>query len=191
MYVKIKQLLNTGVIYEEKTEVCRYSITNSDDVINIINLVNGKFRTPKVLALYKAIDNLNQWRNASLFKLPLDTSSLESNGWLSGFIDTDGNFSMKLTGSYKNDDSVVRVRVQCVFSLNKSLLNRVTKESNIPCMSKLADYFKVNLNQKIDNSPVFKEPAKKVVFYAQSNRNHFIITTYLTKFPLMTIKHLN
>jgi hypothetical protein len=30
-------------------------------------------------ALYKAIDNLNKWRNANLLKLPLDTSSLDSN----------------------------------------------------------------------------------------------------------------
>lgn len=67
----------------------------------------------------------------------------------------------------------------------------MTNESTIPFMSKLADYYKVNLIQKIENSPVFKEPAKKVVFYAQSDRNHYIITTYLTKFPLMTSKYLN
>ena len=60
MYEKLKQILNTGVIYVEKRGVCRYSITNADAVINIINLVNGKFRTPKIKNLYKAIDNLNK-----------------------------------------------------------------------------------------------------------------------------------
>lgn len=108
-----------------------------------------------------------------------------------GFIDTEGDITIKLTGSYKKDDSLIRGRVQSVFTINQSLLNRVTNESTIPFMSKLADYYKVNLIQKIENSPVFKEPAKKVVFYAQSDRNHYIITTYLTKFPLMTSKYLN
>lgn len=79
MYESLRSILNTGSINLEKTGVCRYSITNADAVINLINLVNGKFRTPKIAALYKAIDNLNLWRNANLLKLPLDDSSLDSN----------------------------------------------------------------------------------------------------------------
>jgi hypothetical protein len=63
----------------EKNGVCKYSITNSDSVIHIINLVNGKFRTAKINALYKAIDNVNIWGYENLLKLPLDISSLDSN----------------------------------------------------------------------------------------------------------------
>lgn len=79
MYEKLKSRLESGVVYLEKNGVCRYSITNADAVIKVINLVNGKFRTPKIQALYDAIDNLNKWRNANLLKLPLDTSSVDSN----------------------------------------------------------------------------------------------------------------
>ena len=191
MYEKLQKILNTGTIYSEKTGVCRYSITNADAVINTINLVNGKFRTPKILALYKAIDNLNKWRNTNLVKLPLDNSSLDSNAWFAGFIDTDGHFSIKLTGEYGSDETVTRGRVQCVFSLNQIELNRVTKESNVPFMTLLANFFQVNLNYKVENSPLFKEPDKKVVFFAQSDRKHYIITSYLAKFPLMSSKYLN
>jgi hypothetical protein len=61
MFENLKEILNTGVIYKEKSgEVYRYSITSSEAVIKIINLINGKFRTPKILALHKAIDNLNK-----------------------------------------------------------------------------------------------------------------------------------
>lgn len=191
MYEKLQKILDTGSINVEKSTACRYSITNADAVINIINLVNGKFRTPKITALHNAIDNLNKWRNANLLKLPLDNSNLESNAWLAGFIDADGNFSIKLTGDYASGDSSVRGRVQCVFTLNQSELNRVTLESNVPFMTKLSEFFQVNLNYKTEHSPIFKGPAKKVIFYAQSDRKHFIITTYLAKFPLMTSKHLN
>nr|YP_009327821.1 hypothetical protein [Epichloe typhina]APB96779.1 hypothetical protein [Epichloe typhina] len=191
MFEKLKKILNTGVIQIEKNGACRYSITNWEAVTNIINLINGKFRTPKILALYKAIDNLNKWRNTNLSKLPLDTSNLESNSWLAGFIDADGHFSIKLTGSYGSDESEARGRVQCVFSINQSELNRVTGESNVIFMTELAKFFQVNLNKKISNSPLFKNPSNMLVFYAQSDRKHFIITTYLSKFPLMTSKHLN
>jgi hypothetical protein len=53
MYEKLKEIVNSGYIYVEKNGVCKYSITNSDSVIHIINLVNGKFRTAKIHALYK------------------------------------------------------------------------------------------------------------------------------------------
>lgn len=58
-------------------------------------------------------------------------------------------------------------------------------------MTQLANFFQVNLNYKVANSSLFKEPAKTIVFFAQSDRKHYIITTYLTKFPLMSSKYLN
>ena len=145
----------------EKRGVCRYTITNPFSVIHIINLVNGKFRTSKFQALYKAIDNVNKWRNANLVKLPLDTSCLDSNAWLAGFIDTDGHFSIKLTSGYGSDDSESRGRVQCVFSINQSELNRTTGESNVFFMTELAEFFKVNLNYKVCNSAFFKSQLKQ------------------------------
>ena len=119
----------------EKNGVCIYCITSSYSVIRIINLVNGKFCIPKIHILYKAIDNINKWWNANLLKLPLNTSSLDSYAWLAGFINMDGRFSIKLTGCYGSDDSENRGRVQCVFSINQSELNRITAESNLPFMT--------------------------------------------------------
>jgi len=60
MYEKLQSILDTGAIYTEETGICRYSVTNADAVISLINKVNGKFRTPKIIALHKAIDNLNK-----------------------------------------------------------------------------------------------------------------------------------
>jgi hypothetical protein len=65
----------------------------------MVNSVHLKF----MHCIKLAIDNLNKWRNANLLKLPLDTSSLNSNARLAGFIDTDGHFSMKLAGCYGSD----------------------------------------------------------------------------------------
>ncbi len=76
--------------------MCRYRITNAEAVIRVVNLVNGKFSTPKIEALYRAIYNLNLLRNENLSKLPLDTRNLDCNAWLAGLIDSDGYFSLKL-----------------------------------------------------------------------------------------------
>ena len=195
LYNKISQILQTGIIYTEKRGVCRYTISNADAVIKLINLVNGKFRTPKIVALNKAIDNLNKWRNANLVKMPTDIGNLEDSPWLSGFIDADGHFSVKLSGSSSSDSSeknaAVRGRVKCVFSINQSETNRISGESNIPFITEIAKFFKVNLLYKTEKSVIFKKPAKKIEFYAQSDKNHSIIISYLNNYPLMSSKHLN
>lgn len=113
---------------------------------------------------------------------------------MAGFIDTDGTFSIKLEGSYGSDDSEVRGRVKCVFSLNQSALNRITGESNLTFMTDLANFFKVNLNKKVVKCPgpgFIKPSYDALVLFAQSDKKHYLIASYLTKFPLMTSKHLN
>ena len=37
----------------------------------------------------------------------------------------------------------------------------------------------------------FKGPAKLVVFFVQSDKTHHLVTSYFTKYPLMSSKHLN
>lgn len=127
--------------------------------------------------------------------MPLDTSNLKDNPWLAGFIDADGHFSVKLSGSYSSDlsekNATIRARVKCVFSINQSEVNRINGESNIPFMTELAKFFKVNLLYKTENNVIFKKPAKKIEFYAQSDQNHSIIISYLTNYSLMSSKHLN
>lgn len=134
LYKKLKEILNYGSINKEERGVCRYRITNADVVIKVINLVNGKFRTPKIEALGRAIANLNKWRGANLSLLPLDTSSIGSNAWLAGFTDYDGYFLIRLTGKYGSDKSQGRGRVQCVFSINQRQINKKDGESCIPFM---------------------------------------------------------
>ena len=55
-------------------------------IILIINLINGFFRTPKINKLHELIDwvnrnpNWNSTLDSALIKLPLDNSSILSNG---------------------------------------------------------------------------------------------------------------
>lgn len=73
-------IIGAGGIYIEKsTNSCRYSIAKADNLIKLICLINGKFRTPKIMSLYKAIDHMNLKYNLNIEKLPLDSSNLDSN----------------------------------------------------------------------------------------------------------------
>jgi len=53
-------------------------------------------RTPKINQLYNFIDYINA-RGFNIKKLPLDNSSLNSNAWLSGFIEADGHFAVRVS----------------------------------------------------------------------------------------------
>lgn len=68
-------------------------------------------RTPKIEALHRLIDWLNNKSNSDikLPKLELDNSSLDSNPWLAGFIESDGNF---YCGFEMGEDSIAK-RVKC------------------------------------------------------------------------------
>ena len=65
--------------------------------LKLVNLLNGNMRTSKMYRLYDLIDWLNN-KNSDLniIKLPLDSSPINSNAWLSGFIEADGSFSVFL-----------------------------------------------------------------------------------------------
>jgi hypothetical protein len=58
-------------------------------------------RTPKIEALHRAINWFNEFYNYSIDCLGLDLSPIDSNAWLAGFTDGDGNFSVLCTEKRK------------------------------------------------------------------------------------------
>jgi hypothetical protein len=81
-YLHLKEIFGKGTFYESKKEnsnTFTYTIGDKDNIVKIINLVNGKFRTPKIEYLYKAIDYMNNIHGTNIEKLPIDNSNLLSN----------------------------------------------------------------------------------------------------------------
>lgn len=86
LYLHLKELFGTGSLYKDKTlykgelnNVCKYRISEKNKLIEVINLINGKFRTPKIKCLHKAIDYINEVHKVNIEKFPLDTSNILSN----------------------------------------------------------------------------------------------------------------
>ena len=89
------------------------TINNYDGWLLITSLINGNMRTPKIYALYNLIDWLNlRFEEINIPKKSLNNSPLDSNAWLSGFIEADGHFSVRTTTSKYP-------RVECKFELSQ------------------------------------------------------------------------
>ena len=110
----IQQKLGYGALIQKK-ELNTYilSINDQKGILNLVNLLNGYIRTPKINYLYKLIDWINSHNlNLNLTKLPLNTESLKNDSWLSGFIEANGHFSIRttMTGKYP--------KIECKFELS-------------------------------------------------------------------------
>lgn len=94
----IKQIFKTGSLYEER--LSNVSIKYLIKLIQVVNLINGKFRRPKIKCLYKAFDHSNLLYSKNIQKLALNNPNMGSNPWITGFADADDNFIISLEGCY-------------------------------------------------------------------------------------------
>ena len=184
VFAKLKTIFGTGSLYQETLlkNNCKYRVSEKGKLIEMINLINGKFRTPKIKYLYRAIDHINMIHNTNIEKLPLDNSSIESNAWLAGFTDADGHFQISIEGIYGLNNSLSRGRVKCTFSIKQRVIDKPTGDSCVPIMSKIAEFFQCNL---------IYQPKNEMTFLAQADSKHHLTKYYFDKYPLITSKHLD
>ncbi len=183
LFLHLQKVLNMGNISKVKLKnTCLYRISEKNKLIEMINLINGKFRTPKIINLYKAINRLNLLYNLNIETLPLDKEDLLNNAWLTGMTDSDGNFHISLTGNYGLNSLMTRKRTICSFSITQRVVDKTTGLTCVPFMTEIADLFKCKINYKAGNA---------MVFVAQANNKHYLTKKYFDKYPLMTSKHLD
>jgi hypothetical protein len=191
---KLASITNAGTIYKkEYAGHVLWQIQKLEDVIKIINIINGYMRTPKIEALHRAINWLNNFSNCNINCLNLDLSPIDSNAWLSGFTDGDGNFSINLIDRKKNG-KITSKRVQTFFriELRQTYHREVSAEqggaSYFIILNKIACYLGVNLYSRTREQ-------KDKVFYAfmvisHSSTSHEKVINYFNKFPLFSSKYL-
>jgi len=166
------------------------TITSNQGVLDLINVLNGKMRTNKILQLYSLID----WRNSkSLYgflnnkgelikKKDLDRSPFCKNAWLSGFIDGDGCFYLRCTekGKYPS-------KFECKFEISQSsnnLLGHGGSENNI--IKIISSFLGSNPKEIKKNSKNPQWRSRTVT--ADQNRT---LVNYLTEYPLQSSKFLD
>lgn len=192
--VKLAEITKVGKVQDRIGSGCvLWQIQKKEDVIIIINLINGYMRTPKIEALHRAIVWFNADCNTNIECLGLDISDIDSNAWLAGFTDGDGNFSINITDRKKNN-KVTGKRIQTFFRLelrqtyHRNVLPELGGSSYFPILSKVASYLGVNLLSRTREQ-------KDKIFYAfmvisHSISSHMQVISYFDKYPLFSTKYL-
>jgi hypothetical protein len=167
-----------------------WQIQKKEDVIKIINLINGYMRTPKIEALHRAINWINENDNSSIACLGLDNSPIDSNAWLAGFTDGDGNFSISLIDR-KKKGKVTTKRVQTFFRIElRQNYHRQEAGANsyFTILSLIAEHLNVNLYTRT------RKQGDKLFYtfmvIAHSSISHEKVRAYFEQFPLYSSKYL-
>ena len=193
-----------------------YVLWQIQDIISIftlISIINGFMRTPKIEAVNRTIDWINNYiiisktkiiqrptrlilfRIKNLSYLPLDTSPIESNAWLSGFTDADGNFSINLHKRTNKNSTRVQLyyRLEVNQNYHKSLYyknnSNMLEGSFFPIMSKIGLYLGVTVYSR---SRIIKDK----IFYSFIVTSHNKLSNanvclYFNKYPLLSSKFLD
>jgi hypothetical protein len=129
-------LFDKGHIVKRKTNSVELRITSIRSLVKLINLINGKMRTPKIYDLNRLIDHINNNHTTyTLKKYSLDTTSLNNNNWLAGFIDADGGFYIRLAPK----------QIACKFSLEQRMYYNKTNESYYNILNDIALFLDTKL----------------------------------------------
>jgi hypothetical protein len=127
--ILILKLFEKSHIIKRKTNSIELRITSIRSLVKLINIINGKMRTPKIYELYRLIDYINKNHcTYSIEKLSLDNSDILSNSWLAGFLDADGGFYIRYSEK----------QIACKFSIEQKMLYEKTNESLEEILNKIA-----------------------------------------------------
>ncbi len=191
---KLSSILQAGKITSKpKIGHVLWQIIAKQEVIQIVSLINGYMRTPKIEALHRAINWINDNYNCHIDNLDLDISPIDSNSWLSGFTDGDGNFSISLYNRKKNGN-ILRKYVQTFFRIqlkqnyNREVSDKQGGNSYFNILTKIAAFLTVNLYTRT-------RYAGNKVYYAflvvsHNSKSHEIIRSYFDRFPLYSSKYM-
>lgn len=176
----IQKTLGHGSIAKKKgLNAYILTINSNEGMTLLVNLINGYMRTPKIYALHRLIDWLNNKLDLTIEKKGLDNSPINHNNWLAGFIDADGHFSVRtsLTSKYP--------KIECKFELCQRQIDH-NKESNLEFLNIIAQFLLTSVKEIRMNrsNPEYRVRTTNV------EGNNFLVN-YLTECPLFSSKYLN
>ena len=151
-------------------------------------------RTPKLEALHRMIDWHNSTNNTNITRLDIDTSEIDSNSWLAGFADGDGNFSINVTNRKKRG-KITSKRIQTFFRIevrqnyHKQTLYNTNNVSYYNIINIIGLYLGVNVysRSRIQGEKVFHS----FTVVSHNMDSHQKIMKYFDRFPLYSSKYLS
>jgi hypothetical protein len=120
--------------------------------------------------------------------LPLSETPIDSDAWLAGFTDADGNFNLNIS-KRKNGKKRVQImfRIEVKQFYNKSLIrNSENFSSFIPVCSMIAEFFGLGIYYRTR-----KEKYHSILISSMSFHTNVKVIKYFNTFPLFSSKYLD
>ena len=164
-----------------------WTITKHLEIVNIVKLINGYLRSPKIYEFNLLILYLNNvYPNDNINSYDIDISPLFNNYWLAGFIDADGGFKIRYTEKKKDEITgkvLTKQRIAISFILEQRKYHLKTNDSFKNIMELIADTLLVNLNTSKHNNKEYWS------IEVSSIKKLEKLVEYLNKYPLLTAKY--
>jgi LAGLIDADG endonuclease len=179
--LQIQKKLGFGSLISKKG-VNAYTLYVNDKkgILKLVNLLNGQMKTPKINSLYKLIEWLNKKNpQLNLNKLSLNNQPLIKNAWFSGFIESDGQFSVRtsFTGKYP--------KIECKFEVSQRQKDHLGYNNKL-FLNTIANFLNVDLKNTRENT---SHPQYRL--RTTNLKSNLILINYLNKFPLFGSKFLD
>ena len=153
------------------------TIKNYPEIILLISLINGNMRTSQIYSLYNLIDWVNlRFKDLHIPKKPLNDSPLDSNAWLSGFIEALGHFPVRISEQLK---------VECKFELSQRQKDLIGY-NNLDFLEILAKFLLTSVTAIKINKPNRGYRVRTI-----NLNGNVILENYLNTFPLYGKKYFD
>ena len=192
----LKIIIGGTIRHKKENHAYVLTITSFYRLKSIAYLLNGYLRTPKIKKFNEMINWINDYEEEEKLntinqkkkqearpKIPTflpDNSPLLENSWLSGFIDADGSFDIRVTFKSQN---YPKNSVSARFRLEQRQFEPVSGESYFNILDLVSKSLGITLNTTIHN--------KNVAYYIlnlSSSKSRLILVSYINQFPLFSSK---
>ena len=186
---KLVEMFGGRLRFKNKENAIVWTVNTHKELINLISIINGYLRTPKIIKFNDLIVWLNDRYHYNIPIYSVDTSSLNNNGWLAGFIDADGEFKVRYTEKRIDDKTnkvLTKGRIEVRFALEqRKMLGLNNNESYKPIMLNIQSFFDITTDLR--ESKHNEGKTYWIVEVTSLNRLN-LLTEYLNNYPLLTSK---
>ena len=168
----------------------RYIIGDKQGIIYFINLVHGKFRTPKNETFNHLIEFFNTKYSLSLLKSNLDESNILENSWLTGFTEADGHFGVKIVEAKPKSEGKRSIshNISLKFRLDQRLIDKMTSLPMSSIMLEIAN----SLSCEVKTYNAAKNSRTTMLSLTVTAVDKLtVIINYFDKYPLLGLKGYN
>ena len=185
---KLLELCGGRLRHKTKENAIVWIVNTHKELISLINLMNGYLRTPKINKFNELIVWLNERYHYNIQTYSPDTSDLNSNGWLAGFIDADGGFKIRYTEKRIDELTkkvLVKGRIEVRFALEQrqNLDSLNDNDSYKSILLKIQSFFGITTDLRISKHNLDK--TYWIVEVTSLDKLNLLIQ-YLNNYPLLT-----